>query len=115
MLETLHRLATSLSGFKPLVIAGILIFSALAVFGLFTTTPETESLLNSSILGTIWTLLIFSFLQLFQSIPPHPATADGFFKSLCLRTKRGLYYLLSLLMISTTLALLWMSLRLIML
>jgi hypothetical protein len=115
MLERLHQIAIRLIAFKPLVIFGILLFSILTMISLITTNPESDSFLNASILGTIWTLLLYSFLQLFQSIPRLPDASDGFFKSIIVKIKRGLYFLLSLAIIMTTIALLWMSFRLILL
>jgi cytochrome b561 len=61
---------------------------------------------------TVWALLLFAFIRLFQAIPPPVLPKDTFFERLWSRCKLGLYHVLAFGVIIIGLALVSMSLKL---
>ena len=65
----LHRLARKLLPLRAwcllLALAGIL----LSTYAIIVAEPEASPLLRIAIVLTLWSLLVFAFIQLFQNIP----------------------------------------------
>ncbi len=73
----------------------------------------TPSLSLGVALGlTVWALLLFAFIRLFQSIPPPVLPKDTFFERLRGRCKLALYHLLAVGVLVVGAAVLSMSVKL---
>ena len=113
MLLTLHRFAVRLRWCRPLAL--VLMLGAVAgVFAsLFAAGGTLGHLLEPALVLLLWSMMLYSFIQLFQRIPPPVLPHDDFLTRLGSRILLAVYTLLALLVIIVSCVLLWMSLRLI--
>ncbi len=112
MLLRLHKLALQLRhllpwcyvlGFGGLALATVVMFQ----------TEATPSLSLGVALGlTVWALLLFAFIRLFQAIPPPVLPKDSFFERLWSRCKLALYHVLAFGVLIVGVVLVSMSLKL---
>ena len=113
LLLTLHNIAVKLRWCRS--VAGIV--ALLGVGGvfvsLFLAAGNYGHLLEPSLVVTLWGMMLFAFVQLFQQIPPPVLPQDDFITRVGSRLILALYSLLALLVVLVTLVLLWMSYRLI--
>lgn len=115
MLYRLHRLAVAIfparKFFLFLAGAGLLsgLYAAVAVDDLYSWQ------LRLSFVFALWALMLFSFVQLFRTIPPPVLPKLGFFERLAGRLRLLPYHVLGLVIIGLTLLLVQMSLKLLML
>lgn len=112
LLLRLHKLALRLQFLLPwcycLVFGGVLLaLTALYVGGV---APSARLTLGLGL--SLWALLLFAFIRLFQSIPPPVLPKDTFFERLKSRVKLWLYHLLALGVLVVGVALVAMSLKL---
>jgi hypothetical protein len=115
MLVRLHQVAQKLVFFRPLSIILAIASLFLSIYCLLIDNTFTARALEPSIVTALWGLLLFAYLQLFQSIPPPVLPHDSFLKKLNTKLKLALYSLLAFIVIVTTILLFWMSLRLLIL
>jgi len=113
LLFRLHKLALELRpllpfcyllGFGGTVLTGYLLFREAA---------SSSQLLGIALGLTVWALLLFAFIRLFQSIPPPVLPGDTFLERLWSRCKLALYHVLALAVVIIGVVLLSMSLKLI--
>lgn len=86
--------------------------AALTVYLLFREAAASNQLLGVALGLTVWALLLFAFIRLFQSIPPPVLPGDSFLERLWSRVKLALYHLLALGVVIISVVLLSMSLKL---
>jgi hypothetical protein len=114
MLNTLSELASKLHWLKPIAYFLGLGTLALVIKSLFFSAANTGDVyLIPGVLGFIWSLLLISMLLIFPGTPGQPVKTDKFFRRIKIRIIRGVYFLLALLFIGLTLAILLLSLKLI--
>jgi hypothetical protein len=113
MIERLQLIASFLHRLRLLIMGAGLVF--LLAFGLslfelggFNATDH----LIPSLVGFIWTVTLFSCTRLFLQVPALPAAGSGFRIRWGIKLRRGLLWLLGILMISLTSALLILSYKL---
>lgn len=113
MLLALHRLARRIRWCLPVTI--VLGFAGLAgaLVSLFFDGGRLGHLLEPSLVLTLWGMMLFSFIRLFQTIPPPVLPHDDFMTRLGNRIILALYSLLAFLVVVVAVALIWMSVRLI--
>ncbi|OUS27381.1 hypothetical protein A9Q99_15405 [Gammaproteobacteria bacterium 45_16_T64] len=112
MIEKLGRLSENLYWLKPLVyISGVaclsLFFYALLMVG----GKEQDALLIPSVLGTIWSMLFIALLSIFSNIPQKPVATDKFLRRIKIRFSRAMLYLVGLVFISVSFALVVLTFR----
>ena len=113
MLLTLHTIAKSLKWCRPLsIFLGIAGLAGVAI-SLFAASGSLGHLLEPALVLTLWGMMLFSFIQLFQHIPPPVLPHDDFLTRLGTRFILAGYTILALLVLVVTGVLLWMSFRLI--
>lgn len=113
MLLTLHRLARRLLWARPVSIILVVLGLGLTLASLFGPVDRFGHWLEPSFSLTLWGMLLFAFIQLFQHIPPPVLPQDDFLTRLGSRISLALYSLLALAFVITSLALFMMSVRLI--
>src|SRR5690606_377527 len=84
----------------------------LSAYALIEPSSPHSALLRLSLLLTLWSLMLFSFIRLFQEIPPPVLPKDRFLERLRARVKLGLYQLLALGVVVLGVVLLGASLKL---
>jgi cytochrome b561 len=112
LLLRLHRLALRL---RPLLAWCYVIGFGGALFTLYLVFRDDSGATQSLALAlgiTIWALLLFAFIRLFQSIPGPVLPGDTFFERLRARCKLALYHLLALGVVVVGLALAAISMKL---
>lgn len=113
MLEKLYHIARFAHRGKAWILSLFVFFVAVTAYSLLLADTDRQShLLVPAILGGIWSLLLYTCGELFLHVPARPQADVGFFKKLKIRLVLLAYSLLALAMILTTMALLWLSFRL---
>jgi phosphoglycerol transferase MdoB-like AlkP superfamily enzyme len=112
LLLRLHRLARWLRPLLPWCHAIGFGAAALALYLVFRDDSGATQLLAVALGVTVWALMLFAFIRLFQSIPAPVLPGDSFLERLRARCKLGLYQLLALSVLLVSLALVVMSLKL---
>jgi hypothetical protein len=115
LLFRLHKIALAL---LPLTAASLLLTAlgcGMVVLTLLTDSAAQSPLLRVAILFTLWNLMVFAFVRLFQAIPPPVLPQLGWLEKAWLRCKLGFYYLLALTVIATGIGLVTLSVKLLLL
>jgi hypothetical protein len=112
LLWRLHKLALELRPFLPLCYFLGFGGSGLTLYLVFGDKAASSQLLGVVLGLTVWALLLFAFIRLFQSIPSPVLPGDSFFERLLSRCKLALYHLLAVGVLLMGLALGAMSLKL---
>lgn len=96
LLLRLHRLALRLQAWRPVCI--VLALAGIGLIGheLLVDRPQAPAYLNLAIVLTLWGLMLFAFIQLFQRIPAPVLPKDSFVERLRSRCKLACYHLLAL-------------------
>ena len=113
MLLTLHKIALGMKWCRPLAILLGITGLAGVLASLFVVNENLGHLLEPSLILTLGGMMLFSFIQLFQKIPPPVLPHDDFLTRLGTRLILAIYTLLAFLVILVSCILLWMSFRLI--
>ncbi len=112
MIDKFARISNSLYWLKPIAyVAG---FGFILLFGysvIFRNAGEADVYLIPSILGTLWSLLLISVIYTFPNVPEIPSSDDKFFTRVRIRLKRGMYYILGLLFLVLSIAIILLSLK----
>ncbi len=113
MIERLQRIATFLARFRLLlvVMAG---FSLVLLLLSVLENPwlSDDALLIPSILAFCWALILYSISELFLAVPPVPAPDAGFRMRFSVSLRRLLLWILGLLCLASSAALLLLSYQL---
>ncbi len=112
LLYQLHTLALRLLPLRPWCLAGATLGIVLTAYALFESGDSPPLLLRLSLALTLWMLMLFSFLSLFQRIPSPVLPHDPWWERVKSRTHLAFYHLLALLVALTSIILLSMSLKL---
>ena len=114
MLEYLQKLSRSLEKLRPFAVMFGVGFLTLTVLSLFSIAPfQQEAFLIFSIMGVLWSAMLFNFIQLFSHIPAKPNDKARFFEKVKLRIKRFFLYCLAMLFMVLTGGVIFLSLRLV--
>jgi len=115
MVDRLRAIALKTQWLKPftntLVLASFFLF-IYVIFG-ETSIAADDLYLIPSLLILIWSLLCCSFLYTFPYVPIKSTKADGLIKQIKTQIIRGYYYLLMLIAVLASLAVLLVSIRII--
>lgn len=114
MIDQLQRIAQSIRVLKlPAILVGLGSLTT-AVFALFASVSPTETnkFLIPSVVALLWALSTYAFIETFQSIPEKADKTLSYFGRLKRRLSRGWYWLVGVIFIGTSLAVLFVSYRL---
>lgn len=105
MIERFQAIATFLGKFKLLIVALILCSTLLLILSLIDNPylQRDDTLIPSFILF-FWCLTIYSFSQLFANVPAKPDSSMAWRARMAVRLRRGLLWILAVLMTSLSLA-----------
>lgn len=113
MIERLQRIATILARFRLaiFVLAG---FSLVVLILSVLDNPllDSDTLLMPAILGFCWALMLYSTGELFQRIPNKAGSEATFRRRMAVGVRRGILWVLGILTIASTGALLVLSYQL---
>jgi len=113
MIERLQRIATILARFRLaiFVLAG---FSLLVLVLSVLDNPllDGDTLLMPAILGFCWALMLYSTAELFQVIPDKAGREATFRRRMAVRVRRGILWVLGILSLASTAALLVLTYQL---
>ena len=110
MIERLQGIAIFLAYFRLLIIGLGIGFLTIFVLSLFENPwLEGDGWLIPALLGLCWSLTLYSFSQLFATVPARAADDANWRIKLSVVTRRGLLWVLALLMGCLSLALLVLS------
>ncbi|TQV72153.1 hypothetical protein FLL45_18200 [Aliikangiella marina] len=112
MLNFFSRLSLKLGWTKGLAILFGSGFLALLGFSILNeNTKESDVYIIPSIMGFIWSMLLYSIAQLFPNVPAIPDPSEKILKRLKVRIKRGFYHILSILFVMISIAAILLSIR----
>jgi hypothetical protein len=113
MIERLLRIATILATFRLaiFILAG---FSLLVLVLSVLDNPllDNDTLLMPAILGFCWALMLYSTAELFQGIPGKASSEATFRRRMAVRVRRGILWVLGILTLASTAALLVLTYQL---
>lgn len=112
ILRFLHRFAVRLQPWRNVFFVLSFVFALMAVYGLFDNSVYPASWLQFGLSGLLWCLMVLATIELFQVLPAIPQPTQPFFQRVKLRIARAFYYLLSIVIVISTLLLLATSIRL---
>lgn len=115
LLFRLHKLARTLLPLRRWCLLLTLVGVLAGGFALFEAATMDSPLLRFAIVLTLWSLLLFAFIQLFQKIPAPVLPRDSFIERMRSHLKLGLYQLLALGVAAVGIMLVTMSLKLLLL
>ena len=114
MIDRFRSIAVAGRRFKPFAIfvgiVAITIF-ALEVLGIIGT-PGKDSLLIPSMVLSLWAIVLWTMLHSFPGVPERLDGSARFFKRIKSKIVRLSYYLLAILFVATTVMLIWLSSKL---
>ena len=113
LLVKLHQLALKIRWCRKLAIVTGMAGLGGVIFSLFVAGGSYGHWLEPSLVLTLWGMMLFAFIQMFQKIPPPVLPGDDFITRLGSRIVLACYSLLALLVIVVSIILMWMSYRLI--
>ena len=107
MIERLQRIATFLAHFRLGIVILNLMFLTLVLTSLFELELVSEyELLMPSLAAFLWTLILYSLSVLFVAVPILPGKGAGFRERLSVALRRGGIWILAVLMLVLSFALL---------
>jgi hypothetical protein len=112
LLHYFSRLARSLKPFRRGLLGLVLLFSLMAVAGLFTSGTGPSLLLQTGLSGTLWSALLLATVDIFHGVPPAPNPTSPWFHRLKRNIVRAFYALLALFVVLSSVALLATSFKL---
>ncbi len=113
MIESLKRLSSKLRWCRAFILfigfGFFLLFlgSVLNVKGI-----ESDIYLIPSLLGFVWSLLLFLLVSIFPYVPPKPSKKERFFKKIKIKFKRFFYYTLAIMFLAITFTVLYVTFKL---
>lgn len=113
MLLFIHNLARRLRWSRPVAVLLAVAGLAGVAASLFAGDGSLGHLLEPSLVLTLWGMMLYATLHLFQHIPPPVLPHDDFLTKLGTRIVLALYTLLAFLVLLITAVLAWMSFRLV--
>ncbi len=112
LIDTLRKIAVRIQFLRlPFLLLSLVCLIALVYIVLTSTTHAGDRFLIPSIVGLLWSLSGYAFVLNFRSVPESDRERIGVFKRLTYRLHRFWYWLLALLFFATSLALFFISFR----
>ena len=93
MLEVFQALAIRLHWLRPVALVIAALFAALFVYAVLAEAAP-EGYVPIAITGTLWGLVLFTFLNIFPTVPPLPRPEQTWWQRTKLRLRRAGYVLL---------------------
>jgi hypothetical protein len=113
MIERLQRIATILVRFRlPIFVLGGFSLVALVLSVLDNPLLDNDALLMPAILGFCWALMLYSAGELFQAVPDKAGSEATFRRRMGVRVRRGMLWILGVLMMASAAALVILSYQL---
>ena len=113
MIERLQRIATILVRFRlPIFVLGGFSLVVLVLSVLDNPLLDNDTLLMPAILGFCWALMFYSAGELFQGIPDKAGSEATFRRRMAVRVRRGILWVLGVLMMASAAALIILSYQL---
>lgn len=114
MIDAFQKIAVRIKPLRYLaVVLGLLCLLALAVIVLGgPASGEQNRYLVPALVGFIWCLSAYGFIDTFQSVPPRADRSHRFFARIKLHLFRGWFWLLAVLFAASTLAALFLTFKL---
>ena len=114
MIDKLQRLAHAIRILRlPSIVIGSISFISIAVIALTSRSHAEDRFLIPSIVTFLWAMSTNALITTFRSIPGKPDKSLRFFGKLERNFSRGLYWLVGLAFVGTTLAVLLATYRLV--
>ena len=106
MIDRFRRLAQRAEAFRlPSIIFGLICLTSIVVVLIGPDSPDEDRLLLPSVVGLLWAMSLYSFIDSFRSVPEKTIATPGLLISLKHRLLRGWYWVKGLIFLaSTTLA-----------
>ena len=113
MLLRMQKLAKALLPLKSVWLVLIFVFGAAFALNIFGIDPIAKDVyLIPILIGLLWSLLLYSFVGLFQEIPATASPKESFVQRFKARFRRGLYWLLGLFTVVVSISVVVVTIRL---
>ena len=110
MIERLQRIASLLNRLRALIVllaAGFLLLLVAALFEI--AGVSYDALLVPAVIGFAWSATLYSFSGLFARVPERPGPGTPLLRRLRISSQRAMIWVLAILMLALTIALLMLS------
>lgn len=112
MIDQLQRAARALQFLRvPAIVLGLVALATLLVLMLASPSREGDRLLIPSIVCLLWSLSTYAFITMFREVPEKSGKRSRFFARVRRAIVRAGYWLLAVVFVTTTLAVTWLSFR----
>ncbi len=113
MLLRMQSIARRLLPLKNVWLLLILGFGVAFLMNIFGVEPVAKDIyLIPILIGLLWSLLLYSFVGLFQEIPASPLPEQSFLQRLKARIRRGMYWLLGIFTVAVSFSVVVVTVRL---
>ncbi len=113
MIEFIGSISKRFQWSKPFVLlAGLLFFTLFIVTILDIPYFQSGEYLIPSLVGTLWSALFFVLVSAFPYVPTAPQKNDTFLFKMKRRIQRGLFYMLGVIFIVSTIGVIFLSFKL---
>lgn len=113
MLDYLNSISYKIAWTKPISLLMGFLFIILFFLSIFDVDNfQNDTFLIPSILGLLWSAVLFNFITIFNQLPSTPTRDIKFLKRLKIQLLRFMLYILRLIFIVLTVIVAWLSLRL---
>lgn len=114
MIDKFQRLALAIHVLRlPAVVVGLMCVGSVVVIVLTSRTNEGDRFLIPSVVGAFWAMSAHTFITTFRSVPEKADKSLAFYAKLKLNVIRGLYWLVGLVFLGSTVATLSVTNRLV--
>ena len=112
MVDLFSALTKKIYWAKPLAIILAIGFAGLLIYSIiFRNTGDPDIFLIPSVIGLLWSLLLLSFTTTFSNLPSKPRSDEKLIKRIKARIMRGFYYIIGLIFLVLTVAIIFLSLK----
>ena len=114
MIDKLQRLAQGIQILRlPSIVVGLIGFASIIAIMFTSKSPEGDRFLIPCIVGLLWAMSTYSFIVTFRSVPAKANKSLKLLGKLKRNINRGWHWLIGLLFLGTTVAVMFVTLRMV--
>ena len=114
MIDKLQRIAQAIQILRlPSIAVGLISLASMVMIMFISNSHESDRFLIPSIVGLLWAISTYSFIVTFRSVPEKANKSLKFFSKLKRIINRGWYWFIGLVFLGTTMAVMFVTYRMV--
>ena len=114
MIDKLQRIAQAIQILRlPSIAVGLISLASMVVIMFISKSHESDRFLIPSIVSLLWAISTYSFIVTFRSVPKKANKSLRFFSKLKRNINRGWYWLIGVVFFGTTVAVMFLTFRMV--